>query len=300
MADRRLMAANHRHCLQEVAAAHPQLRVVPGVPHRIVTSLADLLSRPDGRIDRQLLFGEGFEVIDGEPLPGWVFGRRMKDGYCGYLRRAALGTLATPTYRVTAPRGSHIYGEGNVKARVHLALPYGALLACDGAQGEGMAPFQALSTGGYVPAGHMAPLTRESAAPCEDLGAAVCLEAEGYLGVPYLWGGDSIWGIDCSGLVQRSFEALGFKGVARDSDQQHAGVGREIARDEGLFAGDLVFWPGHVGIIVSAGRARQVEIIHANAHHMRVTRETLVEVEARVRAREGQEISAFKRVVGYV
>ncbi|MEM9854557.1 MAG: C40 family peptidase [Pseudomonadota bacterium] len=266
MNDRRTWPANGR-------VAHPSLAGQTDIPLaaevvrcRVCVPVADLRATPAGARDTQLRYGEIFEAL--EFHDGWVFGQGAQDGYVGYLDAAACTPQTrgegAPTHRVTLAR-AHLYDAPDIKARETLALPRGALLRLS----DPRAGFWRNGAGGWIAAQQVSPL----ASHAEDWVSA----AEAYLGVPYLWGGSTPFGIDCSGLVQAAFHEAGLP-CPRDSDQQRAA----FPEAQGAPArGDLVFWAGHVGIMTSAET-----LLHANAHHMRVACEPFAEACARIGARE--------------
>jgi cell wall-associated NlpC family hydrolase len=170
-----------------------------------------------------------------------------KDGYCGYLPDAAVGAARVPTHWVAAP-SSHLYPEPRVQANEIAALPFGARLTVTGTQGS-----FAETPEGYVPLTHL----RTTDAPLADPVAVATL----FLGTPYLWGGNSRAGIDCSGLVQAALLACGIA-CPGDSDLQ-AGIGQEVPDGADLIAGDLLFWKGHVALVADGAR-----ILHATGHVM--------------------------------
>ncbi len=142
--------------------------------------------------------------------------------------------------------------------------------------------FQRIQTGHYIPSQHLMPIKARFSDP---VGIA-----DLFLGTPYLWGGCSRWGIDCSGLVQTSLLACGID-CPRDSDQQFAALGEDVPEDAPLQRGDLVFWRGHVGILSS-----DTMLLHANAHHMAVAYEPLEEAVERIGAREFGAVTAIRRL----
>ncbi|MHA6347452.1 C40 family peptidase [Roseivivax sp. CAU 1761] len=275
MSDRRLTPANGR-----VAAAHLRGRVAAlayraGEPARLAAPLADLCRAPDGPRDRQVLKGAALTVYD--RVGGWAFVQAGADGYVGYLREAALTAPGpAPTHRVAA-RATHLYPAPDFKTRERAALSLGAELAVTGRRGR-----FAETPEGFVPEAHLAPLDRPETDP-----VAV---AERLLGTPYLWGGNSAWGIDCSGLVQAALRACG-RACPGDSDlQEAAGLGRRL--DPGAVArrGDLLFWRGHVGWV-----AGDDLLLHANAHHMAVAFEPLAAACARIAAQGDGAVTAHLR-----
>ncbi len=215
----------------------------------------------------QLLHGEAFAVVD--ISGGWAWGYGLHDNYVGYVRGDALGPTSTATHVVTVPQAS-VFSRADIKAPAIDTYAIGTRL-----QGDAVGDF-VLVQGGYIHCRHVAPVS----VPFDD----PVMMAERMIGVPYLWGGRGDGGVDCSGLVQR---ALGLCGIAapRDSDQQRA-LGEEIDPQAALRRGDLIFFPGHVGMMVDGDR-----MIHANAHWMVVTVEPLAAVIAR-----GAEITARRRI----
>lgn len=233
--------------------------------------VADLMRAPDGRRVRQLLLGDGFTVVDRDG--GHVFGFAVKDGYCGWLPQDAVAPRPAPTHWV-ASVGTHCYSEPRVQ-RAEFALPMGAKFRVVGQEGR----FARLEDG-FVPAAHLRALGDWFSDP-----VAV---AEGFLGTPYLWGGNSRDGIDCSGLVQVAFAACGIA-VPADSDLQEA-VGTGVSGY--LQRGDLLFWAGHVAMVVDAAR-----LIHANGFTMSVAYEGTEACIARIARTEGP-VTARRRVGG--
>jgi cell wall-associated NlpC family hydrolase len=243
---------------------------------RVVTvAAAPLTAAPDAEapMTTQLLFGEGFDVL--ETRGGWVWGQSALDGYVGYAPEACFSAPGPePTHRVAALQAP-VYPEPTIKSRPVAALPFAARVA-----GAEAGAFLALAEGGFVCRQHVAP-----ADAAETDAAAV---AARFLGAPYLWGGRSAAGIDCSGLVQIAVQATG-RACPRDSDMQQAAPGRDVAPGRER-RGDLIFWKGHVGIMVSPTR-----LLHATGHHMAVVVEPLAEVAARVAAQGHGPVTARRR-----
>jgi cell wall-associated NlpC family hydrolase len=233
-----------------------------GSPHMIVRGRAALRHGPslDAVQDNELLFGDTFTVF--ESKDGWAWGQAASDGYVGYVHTIACTAPVVPTHRVTAITTAMLIGP-DIKRATRDLLPLGAKVrALEQANG-----FVRIAPDGFVFAGHLAPVA--------SLAADWVATAERFVGAPYVWGGKTHEGIDCSGLVQI---ALATAGIAcpRDTDQQEAALGSEAAT-LGRRRGDLVFWSGHVGILLDATR-----VIHANAFHMQVEIETLADAIARI------------------
>ena len=241
-----------------------------GTVQQVKVPVADLMDRPDGALDRQLICGDGFRVL--EDTDGYAFGFAEPSGYVGYVRCDALGDLAEITH-VVATFGAHIYPTRSIKTAPVRGLPFGAGLTC-GQEQDGFRQTEF----GYVPVQQV-----QNAGQIEPDFAATALRFEG---VPYLWGGDSHWGLDCSGLIHAALR-LGGRDCPRDSDQQEAffpAVNGDMQR------GDLVFWKGHVGMLTDART-----IVHANGHHMAVTVEPVADVVDRIQKAEGKEVTSVRR-----
>lgn len=240
-------------------------RFAEGTLHRIVDASAPVreAGHPDAMQVTEALHGERVVVyeIDGE---GWAWGQLQRDRYVGWLPANALGRPgAAPTHRVSALRTLGFPGP-DIKKPPLAAFPFGAEIGAARADEK----FVTTDQGLCIPAQHIVGLTVKE----PDFVAV----AERFLGTPYLWGGKTSLGIDCSGLVQVSLQAAGVEGP-RDSDMQ-AALGKAVALSE-LRRGDLLFWKGHVAI------ARDSKtIVHANAHHMAVAIEPADAMIARVGA----------------
>jgi len=222
----------------------------------------------------QILFGERFERL--EASGGFVLGQASRDGYVGWVEASALSDdIASPTHWVSALR-AYAFAGASIKAPARGPLSLNALVTIS-EETETLARDDRI---GWIAKAHLSPIGTTLKDP-----AAVALA---HLGAPYLWGGRESIGLDCSGLVQQALLACGLA-CPRDSDQQQS-LGVAAPPDE-LTRGDLVFWPGHVAMMIDARR-----MVHANAFHMAVTVEPLAKVSARIAARGGGEPVAYRRV----
>jgi cell wall-associated NlpC family hydrolase len=265
----------------DLAAAHLRgkieaARYVEGVMQEVIVGAAPLRQEPshDAPLLTEALAGERVMVYETNE-EGWAWGQLMDDGYVGWLPAAALlAPGPEPTHRVAAPR-TLVFPGPSIKLRPMEALPLGARVAI--VRNDDM--FAVSAAGGYLPQCHLAP--RDLPEP--DYVAV----AERLVGTPYLWGGKTSLGIDCSGLVQVALTAGGIA-CPRDSDMQEVALGTPINLSD-LQRGDLVFWKGHVAI------ARNHDtLVHANAFHMAVAIESVAAAVARIRA-SGNAVTSVKR-----
>lgn len=266
----------------EVAAKYLEGRVkaarfVEGEPFEVIEGIAPLRRAPaaDAEQMTQALRGERVAVYDrnGE---GWAWGQIESDGYVGWLPESALAKPAKPpTHKVIALTTLAFPGP-SIKLPPVASLPLGSRLSI----AHEDETFAVTTEGHHLPRQHLGPL---DAREPDFVGVA-----ERFVGAPYLWGGKSALGIDCSGLVQVSLTSAG-TGCPRDSDMQCAGLGRALSAAESkhLKRGDLIFWKGHVAILTAPDR-----IIHANGATMSVAFEGLKDAIARIQAQgEGPPIA---------
>ncbi|WP_425093031.1 C40 family peptidase [Tropicimonas sp. S265A] len=270
--DRRLWPCNGRVALDSLRGQVDADMFVPGTPAMVEVAEVPLWRTPEGGVDKVLLHGESVTVIEDAPI---AFVRSDWDGYVGYVPEIALARAVQATHRITAP-ASHIYTAPDIKSPPRMALSLGAELAVTATTGR-----FAETRDGFVPTRHITPVDRSVPAP-ETLRALI--------GTPYLWGGNSYLGIDCSGLVQLAFRLAGIA-CPRDSDQQEAAF---PATQSDPRAGDLIFWRGHVGIMLT-----DTDLIHANAYHMAVAVEPLSQARARIAAGEFGQVTSIRRIPGF-
>jgi cell wall-associated NlpC family hydrolase len=255
----------------------PAGRYVDPVMRVAAVPAAALRRRPEPGAEQldQLLFGEPFAVLD--EAGGFAWGQAPRDGYVGYVALADLATpsAAAPTHRIAALH-AYAFDKPDIKTRAAGPYPINALIAEEAREGR----FVKAVGAGWMAAEHLAPIGMFEA----DFVAV----AERCVGAAYLWGGRQSAGLDCSGLVQLALLACG-RACPRDTDQQ-AQMGRPVTAGQ-TRRGDLVFWRGHVGIVLDGGR-----LLHANAHHMAVAIEPLATAAERIRAAGLGEPTAYRRL----
>lgn len=258
-------------------------RYVPARERRVVAASAPLRRepRPDAPLDTEALACEAVRVFE-EEEEGWAWGQLASDGYVGYLPVSTLGPPEpAPTHRVAVLR-TFIYPGPSIKLPPVSALSLMAGVAVASVEGD----FARLADGSAVFARHLAIVDHALA---DDFVSV----AERFVGVPYLWGGKTSLGIDCSGLVQLALSAAGIE-APRDSDMQERALGTPLPITEefkGLRRGDLVFWKGHVGIMVDGAN-----LLHANGHHMATVIEPLAVAAARIDAAGAGPVTSIKRL----
>ncbi len=256
-------------------------RFVEGEVCEVVDPIAPLRREPvpDAPLDTEALKGERVTIYDVNE-EGWCWGQLLSDGYVGWLPANALMRPGPDaTHKVSVLR-TFAFPAPNIKAPPIEALPFGARLSVT----RVTEPFAVTQSGSFVPRQHLVPIS--------DFERDYVAIAERFLGTPYLWGGKSPLGIDCSGLMQAATSACGIP-CPRDSDMQQASLGEPTSVSGALSMpqrGDAIFWSGHVAIV----RDRKT-LIHANAHHMAVAIEPIQDAVARIRA-AGSEVSAVRRV----
>jgi cell wall-associated NlpC family hydrolase len=271
MADKRLTPARPDlaalHLKGEVEAA----RFVEGETCSVVQGRVSLRARPSGAapMDSELLLGERVTIY--ERKDGWAWLQAVTDSYVGYARETALGPVAATNARVILPL-TPLLSAPDVKSPLRDLLPLNAEVM----QGATQDNFAEVA-GGFVHQRALAPLDRHAS----DFVAI----AEQFLGVPYVWGGKTFRGLDCSGLIQTSLQAAGVVSP-RDTDMMEQSLGRTMLR-ENVRRGDLIFWKGHVGVMRDSET-----LLHANAYYMQVTSEPLAVAIERI----AKPITTIKRL----
>jgi len=268
------LAASHLRGKVEAA------RFVDGVSMQVIDVTAPLRSvpSPEASLDTEALHGERVTVYE-ETEEGWSWGQLARDGYVGWLPSNALSReAAKPTHRIRALR-TFVFPKPDIKSPPVASLSFGSVFALKREQAD----FMVEDSGGFIPKQHVLPLDFRESDPVE--------VARRFLGTPYLWGGKTSAGLDCSALVQLSLQSAGHE-CPRDSDMQQK-IGKRVSftgDESALLRGDLIFWKGHVGFYAGIGM-----LLHANAFHMAVAEEPLAEAIERIRA-AGSKVLEVRRI----
>ncbi|MCX7558051.1 NlpC/P60 family protein [Sulfitobacter sp. F26204] len=239
-------------------------------PAQIILPVVDLCRTASGPRDRQLLYGETITIL--HRTAGWSYVQAAKDGYCGYIPANSHAAFGTATHFVSAA-ATHAYARADFKSPDLTSLSFASRLSVTATIGA-----FAQTSLGFIPRAHLAPLPQAA----QDPAAIAAL----FLGTPYLWGGNSRWGIDCSGLVQAALLACGIP-CPGDSDMQ-LDLGQKA---EGPYKrNDLLFWKGHVALVTDPET-----LIHANAHAMAVTHEPVKAAISRIETQGDGPVTAHRR-----
>jgi len=241
---------------------------------RIIAPVVDLLRNPDGLRDRQLLYGDTAQVI--QRSDGWSQVTADKDGYPGWVRSELLGAETAPSHWITAP-STHAYAQADMKSPDQVSLSFGSRIKVL-SERNGFLETEL----GFVPAVHAKLTATRLTDPVS--------VAELFLGTPYLWGGNSRFGIDCSGLVQAGLLACGTPCPGDSGDQEQA-LGTLLPAGTEAKRGDLLFWKGHVAWVCGDNM-----LLHANAYHMDVTFEPMDQAIARIEKQGDGPVTARKRL----
>jgi hypothetical protein len=261
----------------EIAALHLKgkveaARFVEGQTVTAGIGRISLHAAPSGASEQvsEILYGEAFTIY--ERGDGWVWGQAERDGYVGYVVGGVLDVFqgpSGPNARIKALMAP-VFSQPSIKSAIFDMLPLNAVLNDDIRDGD----FVQIGSHAYVHKQHVGPSTDTD----------FVTVAEHFLGVPYVWGGRTAAGLDCSGLIQTALQAVG-KPAPRDTDMMEKALGEKIGAASQR--GDLVFWKGHVGVMLDS-----VRLLHANAYHMLVAIEPLAEAVARIEKIAGPETSA--------
>lgn len=273
MSDPRRLAFDGETALATLRGKIDARHFTPGTDAQVIAPVAPLLPKPGAGRAKDLIYGEPITLIAQHGDHSFVQSKR--DHYVGYVLTQSIGAQHPPTHRIIA-RSSHAYTQPDFKSEPSAALSFGSEVRAHSSTDR------FLETDlGHIPREHLANLDTQH--------DPVTL-AERFLGTPYLWGGNSAWGIDCSGLVQAALHAAGHA-CPRDSDMIFDEFGIKLMNSAQRQRGDLVFWKGHVGILRDADT-----LLHANAYHMAVASEPLEQAIARIGAQEFGQVTGYRRV----
>ncbi|MEP2028444.1 MAG: NlpC/P60 family protein [Paracoccaceae bacterium] len=271
--DLRLTPCNGRVAATPLRGKVDAALFTDGVRRQVIVPLTNLYRFPRGPRDRQLLIGDTLTVYEHTSEMSYV--QSHKDDYCGYVASSALGAPEDVTHWVSA-RSTHAYASPSIKSVDVMSLSFGSQVVCKSEDGKFIE-----TNFGFIPKNHLSLIGHFATDPIEI--------AQQFLGTPYLWGGNSSFGIDCSGLVQASYLACGLPCQA-DSDLQCVSLGTSQPPNSEYQKGDLLFWAGHVALALNPET-----MIHATAHYMSVVLEDIRAAISRIDEQGEGPLLAHKR-----
>jgi cell wall-associated NlpC family hydrolase len=248
-----------------------QARITTREPASVIVPVADLNRTEVGPRDRQLIYGDAVTVL--HRSPEWCYIQAEKDGYCGFVSSNALGSPQTATHHITAA-ASHVYTKPDFKSPDRTSLTFSSKITVLSTHER----FAETSLG-FIPIQHISPLDVTASDP-----AAI---AALFIGTPYLWGGNSRWGIDCSGLAQTALLACATPCLGDSDQQQTIGTAAQGAYERN----DLLFWKGHVALVTDPKT-----LIHANANSMSTRYESIESAIQRIKASGDGPVTAHRRL----
>jgi hypothetical protein len=272
MADKRVTPVRADLAAAHLKGAVDAPRFADGEMFSIGVGRASLRVNPsdDAAQDSELLFGEVFTVYD--RTKGWAWGQAANDLYVGYVRENALTAPFQVQAKVSALLAP-VFSAADLKTPVRDLLPMNAAVAVTNRDGD----YVRIGEGQFLHQRHLGPVEKDFVSV-----------AERFLGAPYVWGGKTAAGLDCSGLIQTALQATG-KAAPRDTDMMEKALGEPVPLSD-IRRGDLVFWKGHMGVMLD-----ETCLLHANAFHMLAAIEPLAEAIARIEKAAGP-VTSIKRL----